>query len=496
MKQSPSLFLVLFLLTVSVCFAQQAEQRTGSPSLVIEGGTLIDGTGTDARENGRIVARGNKILSVLDDANQPLPQGARVVDARGKYILPGLIDGHAHYSGWAAQFYLHYGITTVVDVGNASPWIFAQKWAIENGLIPGPRIYASGAIVDNPPPALYISEWHFVETPEQARAAVRHEVAAGADAIKIYKQLRPNLMQAVVEEAHFHGIPVTAHLASSARDAVMMGVDSIEHASGIAIATMTDREKLNEVEQKRYTVRGYLADHATVRGIFSYMKPELVPDLVKLFVEKGTSVTPNLAGYWIGTHRFAEEYKREDEALLADPAYAAVPELARRWIPLAHDFFGRTKTTPRYQQAYRNLQSFLKQFAAAGGKAVVGTDSTSYEMHAVNLHREMELWVDAGLTPMQTLLGATKHAAEKYWKWDEVGSVEPGKYADFVILDANPLEDIRNTRKIHMVIQNGRILDTTLDPNFVDQLPVTPWSEDEVTNLGKLLFEDDDYPGC
>ncbi len=484
-----ALFFILFFANGVPSFAQEA---AGEPTLFIQGGTLIDGTGADPVVDATIVVRGNKILRVSRGTARPAPQGARVVDARGKYVLPGLIDGHAHYSGWAAQLYLHYGITTVVDVGNASPWIFAQQWAIENGLIPGPRIYAAGNIIDNPPPSLYISDWHLVETPEQARAAVRHEVAAGADAIKVYKQLRPNLMRVVVEEAHFHGIPVTAHLASSARDAVMMGVDSLEHASGVAIATTTDREKLNEVEQKRYTDRGYLAEHSTVRGIFYYMEPELVPDLVRLFVEKGTSVTPNLAGYWIGTHRFADEYKREDEALLADPAYAAVPELARRWIPLAHDFFGRTKTTPRYQQAYRNMQMFLKQFADAGGKAVVGTDSTSYEMHAVNLHREMELWVDAGVTPMQTLLGATKHAAEKYRKWNEVGSVEPGKYADFVILDANPLEDIRNTRKIHMVIQNGRILDTTLDPNFVDQIPQPSWSEEIITNLGKLLFEDED----
>ena len=105
---------VLFLASASISFAQNA----GSPTLVLQGGTLIDGTGTAPRENGTIVVRGDKILSVLPNRIQPLPEGVRSVDARGKYVLPGLVDGHTHYAGYAAQLYLHYGITSVVDTGN------------------------------------------------------------------------------------------------------------------------------------------------------------------------------------------------------------------------------------------------------------------------------------------------------------------------------------------------------------------------------------------
>ncbi len=483
MKLSSVLLFVLSVVACSVALAQMAEETGRSPFLIIQGGTLIDGTGASPTSNGRIVVRGNKILSVVGDTDEPLPDGARLVDARGKYILPGLIDGHAHYAGYAEPLYRSNGITSVVDVGNPTPWILSQKWAIERGLLPGPRIYATGSQIDNPP--LTFGYGIAVETVEAARSAVRRQVEAGVDAIKVYKKIRPELLRAVIEEAHFYGIPVTGHIAMSAREALLMGIDSIEHAVGIHIPTMRNREKLKEFQEKRYTDVNYLAAHDTVTGSFYYMEPDLVPDLVKLFVEKGTSVTPTLASYWIGGHGFAERYAREDQDLLSSPAYAFVPEFDRRWIMQAHSYFARMKAGPKYRQAYKNLQSFLKQLAQAGGKIVAGTDSTVYEMHGINIHREMELLVDAGLTPMQALLGATRYAAEKVRKWNEVGSVESGKYADLLILDANPMEDIRNTRKIHMVIQNGVILDTELNPNFVNQLP-RPARDPE--KLEKLIF--------
>ena len=479
---------LLPILLLASCSAPPTEGPPDATSLVIRGGTLIDGTGAEPRMNGTIVVRGNRIQSVSEDANQPAPEGARVINAEGKFVLPGLIDGHTHYAGYAGPLYLHNGITSVVDTGNVSPWIYTMRKAIEQGEVPGPRIYTAGSVIDNPPPVFLYGVIFTVETEEAARASVRDHVAKGADAIKIYKQLRPELLQAVIEEAHAQGVIVTGHIALSARDAVQMGMDSIEHASGISIATMTDPQKLKEIEENRYTDTHYMVSHSTLPESFYHMKPELYADLIQLFVERGTSITPTLVCYWLGGHRFSKQYEEEDRALLADPAYAFIPELDRRWIFMAYEKFGEYKMTPKYQQAYKNLQLFLKQFSEAGGKIVAGSDATPYEMHGINLHRELELLVDAGLTPMQALLGATRYAAEKFQKWDEVGSVEPGKYSDFVILDANPLEDIRNTQKIHMVIQNGRVVDTTLHGDFIDKYPPPQADEEAIPSMEKLLF--------
>ena len=465
----PSLILFsAFLLLGTLMAVQPATAQDYLPveKLVLEGGTLIDGTGGPPLENSTVIIEGDRIEKVLAGVGHAHEPGTRVIQIPGKFLLPGLIDGHIHYLGWAAPLYPAHGVTSVLDLGNYTTWILAQKQAVASGLLPGPRIFTAGGQLDSPPGTFPHAV--LVSTAEEARRVVREHARAGVDYIKAYTMLEPELLEATIDEARSLGLVVRGHITVGAREASRFGIATLEHMSGIAIAAIDDEEKLREIEARR-TEPDYVM--ATVRELAPLMKSELFDDLIQHLIEHETAISPTLVSWWMGVHPHTDDYEEQDRLLLEDPGLSFIPEVSRQSILGRYARARDQRSDPRFQRGYANTQRFIKAFFDAGGTVVAASDTTLGAMPGMDLHRELELLVDAGLSPQQALEAATRVPARIIGKGRELGTIEPGKLADLIILGEDPLIDIRNTRKIEMAIPGGQILDTDYDPEFFDLIP-------------------------
>ena len=469
------MFVKLCALGLAACATALAQ----TPPLVIEGGTLIDGTGGAAMPNSVIVVEGARIKAVGTRGGIAYPKNAKVVKADGKTVLPGFIDGHIHFTAWMPPLFLHYGVTTVYDTANPTDWILAQRDAINKGRIKGPRIFATGIVIDGPEsrtnmnhPAEKGGYRVHVHSAEEAKTMVRQLVSQGVDAIKVHEGLTTELLKAVVEEAHAHGLEAIGHTIN-ARDSANVGFKFIEHTWPVANATLTDPAKLKEMEEHNIEGTEYL------------MKPELYDPLIQLLAQKGIYFNPTFAGnrYWT---RVASPQSKEWADTVAkvydDPGVAFVPDEERQaWLRAAP---GKGKMDPKQaeQQALglKNVMEFIRRYAAAGGKFVAGPDTGGYD-HAMipglALHFEMQSLMDAGLTPMQAILSVTKWPAELLHKEKDLGTLEAGKIADFIVVNGDPLANLSATRNIELVVKEGKIVDTAFDPKFANPLPRTIYAD-------------------
>ena len=213
----------------------QAANQASQQEIAIVGGTLINGNGGAPLQNAVVLVKGNRIVRVGSKGKVKYPKSVKTIDATGKYILPGLIDMHVHYFDWMGELFLAHGVTTVKDLGNDVEWMATISSEVEQGKMRGPRIFYVGNGLDSPPPARV----HYVglESPAMAKRAVDLLHSRGVSALKGHEKLTPELLQAITEEAHKFGLPVTAHVRSiDAREAALAGVDGLEHVTGITQA--------------------------------------------------------------------------------------------------------------------------------------------------------------------------------------------------------------------------------------------------------------------
>jgi imidazolonepropionase-like amidohydrolase len=411
---------LLMITLLPMLIAGQTKQIVQSQPLVFIHATIIDMTGAKPNPNMTLIIVGNRITVIGKTGKVRVPKDAQVINATGKYLIPGLWDMHVHLGDedFDKNFYLRLfianGITGIRIMEGAPEYHLWRKEA-ESGTLLAPRMVIAGQMIG------FGNLSNISEA--QARAEVRKAKQAGADFIKVHDNLSRKSYFALIDEAKLLGLPVEGHtpVSITAEEASQAGQKSIEHLTGLAPAE---------------------ADSAVAEKWFA------------VFKKNQTWQCPTLI-------------MRHNYALLNDSSFASDPRLKyvkpgwkERWLRM-------TKEAERWPQgeAAKRMETIRKEDALVGKmqKAGIGIlagtdDANPYVFPGFSLHDELTLLVKAGLTPMEALQTATYNPAKFLGLLSSLGSVEKGKYADLVLLDANPLEDISNTKKIVAVIINGRYL--------------------------------------
>ncbi len=442
-----------------------------SRPIVIHGGTLIDGTGRAAITDAVIVMRDGKFAAVGKRGEVAIPPDAEMIDAKGKTVLPGFIDGHCHYRDWMGELYLAYGVVTCPNISNNPvEWITAQREGVKDGSIRGPRVWASANIIDGPPPqgtgTLRRQRTSIiVDTEDEARKAVRDLVAQGADGIKLFERLKPNVAKAAADEAHRLGRPVFGH-SLDIFTAAANGYQSVEHSWSVVYTSIQDPKKKQALDIGRMLGKIDTAD------VHAQMESAMFDKIIRAMVEKNVHWSTTWATWFRPLSSYAPSMKQRELALLRNPSLKYLPPYI---LKDTESFFAKyEKMAPdkrsEVASGFKMLQEFVRKFAAAGGKIHSGSDP-NHVVPGYALHAELEMLVEAGLTPVQAIRTAALNVAEAWGKEKEFGSVEAGKVADLVIVGGDPLKNISDTQKVEVVFSAGTRVDTSFHADYKNPSP-------------------------
>ncbi|HEX9636140.1 MAG TPA: amidohydrolase family protein [Acidobacteriota bacterium] len=428
--------------------APPSESEATDSILALVGGRLIDGYGGPPIQDAVVVIQGNRIQSVGPRASTPVPMEARVISTEGRTVMPGLMDMHVHlmilghgdYEHWdktytdqfrdlimpiAAKQLLHAGVTTVRDVGARIEDIFPVKQRIASGEIPGPRVYATGPFLQKRVDSPWEEPFRWtVNGAADARAKTQQILDAGADCIKVIDQDQMSLdeLQAIVDTAHTAGkhIVAHAHRTEEIRRGLQAGVDCFEH-TGLGTQPGYPEDVLKMITERQSslywcpTIEGlflypYTVDHNPARLQDPRLKQDLPPDLYE-----------------------------DIRASLEHPQRLEYFQLIRYRVPtLAHKF---------------------QQLMKTGVTMVVGTDSgIPMNFHFDSTWRELDAMVRLGMDPMNAIRAATFWPARLLKADADLGTIEPGKLADLIVVDGDPLTSMSELRHIEHVIKDGQLV--------------------------------------
>ena len=425
--------------------------QNAAPALVIQGGTLIDGNGGAPVPNSVVVVQGNRITAVGPAGRVQIPAGAKIINATGKYVLPGLWDAQVNYAWYWGEVMLNQGVTSTVDIGDGEEVSIAQRDAVNHGRAIGPRqmvgIGHIGGIrgnTSNTGLETALATRKDPKSVDDARIYARRFIGAGADMVMMHDGSYPTeIYQATFDEAHKAGKPAFCRCGgprTGPREGALAGADVYPHSTGIAAAVAKDDTRANN-ELDRY----------------AEMDDARANDLIRVMVEHHVNLVPTLVhdapSYPKGWARFQAEVRKtfQDPSLRA---YYDDSNIRNFFATYNHTDEGAVRE--RRMRGFANMLRFNRMYDAAGGHVLAGGDTNEQKAPGFILHDEMETMAEAGIPAMHVIQGATKWTAEAMRVADKIGTVEPGKIADIVVVDADPLSDIANLRKISAVVFDGK----------------------------------------
>src|SRR6266852_4151289 len=434
-----------------------AQNKPAPAPIALTHATVINPGTSSVQANRTVVITGDHITSVSDAARFQSPKNARVIDATGQYLIPGLWDMHVHsaFGDWfpggrdiILPLFIANGVTGVRDMGGDLPVLFAWRKQIAAGKIVGPRMIISGPMLDAllPDGKLRFPSSVAVTTPQSAAAAVDSLKAQGVDFIKVQSVISHDAYLAAAAEAHKVGLPIVGHVPDKVRiaETIDAGQKSIEHLMGSFEGCSTEEDKF---------IRG----EGDMKTLLATQDKERCEGLLRRLAERQVWQCPTLAWQRGGTFLDQRDLKH-------DPLDKYVPAYWRdvTWKRFTEEMMPGLQHDPlelRKKYFAGNLQ-MVGAMHRAGVPFLAGTDAAPgvYILPGFSLHDELADFVEAGFTPMESLQTATSGAAKFLGTEKDYGAVEAGKFADLVLLSANPLDNIRNTQKISAVIANGRLL--------------------------------------
>src|SRR5689334_19837260 len=482
MRVLSGLTILLALLGAAGVSGRRGGFGQGASTVIIDGVGVVDVVRGVVRAPMRVVIRNNRIVSV-DRAprNVALPPPAdTVIDGRGKFLIPGLWDMHVHIDTAEAWFFplsIAAGVTSVRDMGGLLSHLRRWKQPAPAGVL-RPTIIAAGPIITGPV-ADTDSRLARVATPAQASRIVDTLLDRGVDFIKVHDWLSRDSYLAIATEARRRGSYIVGHLpiAVDPIDAVRAHQRSIEHMgngwSGLLLFASGDRHLIDSVSKWANVTAGS-------GGLMKHFTRSWQRRLADSFSpSRARSLCSTLAGghVWLTPTTYFSAYLTLmplNAALLRDPRLNYLPQSVRDMAPdvVPADRFSRASRTSPDVSVYETRARLIRICRDQGVQFLAGTDVGPYSpmIPCFSLHDELERFVADGFTPIQALRTATINPAKFFNAADTLGSVAPGKRADLVLLDANPLTDINNIRRINAVILNGTLIDQSHRQQMLDAL--------------------------
>lgn len=423
----------LILCLAFVTAISQARKKSDPRPLVITHVTVIDATGREAIPDLTVVIALDRIVTIAKSHEVPLPRSAQVVNGAGKFLIPGLWDAHVHLS-WttssALPVLIANGVTSVRDLGGRLSELDEWRTKIATGILVGPRILRAGPILNGQK----FNQYQIVSgNPDETRGVIRALKEAGVDFIKVHRRMPRDSYFAAIDEAKKQGLTLVGHVPMTVTpaEASDAGQATIEHTETLFEGTFTAALNGRTLSE---AIRQFRADEAD--------------KLFARFAANHTVSDPTLIAY-----RASIDFS--DPAL---PPNANLRYVAASNKKTLEQFKLPAADLAQWKQTFAELCEVVRQMHRARVTLIAGTDIAGPRIPGFSLHQELALLVQCGLTPMQALQAATSTPAGVLNKSKDLGTIEVGKLADLILLDANPLDDIHNTQRIRAVIVGGKLM--------------------------------------